>query len=160
MTLLPRDKLGRVGEAGVVLAIACLYFYFALLLPAKDRLALAEAEGARLARAAAGERAPSAKAPPVSAIPELLKRLNGIAADSGLEVGRVTYAIKDSAGSRRLDVSVPVVGDYPAIRYFMRDALALTATATLVDLNLQRGEATDPAVTAQVGLAYRFEARP
>lgn len=160
MTFISRDQLGLPGQLGMVLSVFCLYFYLFTLLPAEDKLAQLEAAQVRLLDAAARSSDRLARVPPSTGVPDVLKRLNALAENSGLVVDRVAYEFKDGIDTRRLVVTVPAEGNYPAIRLFIRDALALTPTASLDSLSLQRTQAIDPVVSAQVGLSYLFKVSP
>lgn len=155
-----RDQLGPPGQIGMVLSVFCLYFYLAILLPAEDRVAQLEALQARRAETAASVDGRLARTPPAADIPSVLKRFNGLAEHSGLSIDRVAYTIKDEARTRRLVVTVPAVGSYPGVRVFVRAALALTPTASLDTFSLQRSQATDPTVSAQLGFSFLFKASP
>lgn len=161
MIPIARDRLGIPGGVGIALVVFSLYFYLDVLRPAEGRLARLDAEAASHA-AEEKSRAVAMRgaAPPVSRIPEVIKQFYALAEGSGLAVERVAYQFKDRDSTWRLEVTVPLMGSYPAIRGFVGDALALTPTSSLEELSLQRSQATDPGVTAKARFSYLFEASP
>ncbi|MDD5250692.1 MAG: type 4a pilus biogenesis protein PilO [Rhodocyclaceae bacterium] len=158
------DRLGLPGVVGAGLLLFCVAFYFGTIAPAQEELANLAAEKAQLAAAQAG--AHHARAAPVQALPsfaqapELLKQLNALAEKHGVVVTRSSYQVKSTDGTRRFEIDMPLKIAYPLLRAYLRDALALSPTASLDDLNLQRAQATDPAVDADVRLSFSFAAVP
>ncbi|OHC71260.1 MAG: hypothetical protein A2045_01940 [Rhodocyclales bacterium GWA2_65_20] len=162
------EKLGLPGIAGLGLLLFCLSFYFGNVAPVRAELASLESEEAQLVATAAANRAAAAPAqeagtgqalPGLIEAPELLRQLNTLANKHGVAVERTAYQIKDKDGPRRLEVSMPLKVGYPALRSYLRDALRLTAAASLDELSLQRSQAGDAAVAAQVRLSYGFAGR-
>lgn len=158
------ERLGMPGVAGVGLLLFCLAFQFGSLAPLARELDGLEAEKARLAAAvAAGGTGPLTVAGlplrPFAEAPELLKLLNTLAEKHGVAVERATYAVKGKEGPLRLEVGMPLKVAYPALRAYLREALALPAAA-LEELTLQRSLASDPLLAAQVRLSYGFTRTP
>lgn len=160
MRLPARERFGLPGGVGIALAIFSLYFSFDILQPDETRLERLRAERARLAAvvpsAAAPGAAAAAAATPIDKLPDVLKQLQALAGDSGLVVERATYLLKARDATRRLEVSLPLVGGYPAIRGYLRVALTLAPAASLDELSLQRPLASASGVTGQVRLSYLF----
>lgn len=151
------ERLGMPGVAGVGLLLFCLAFLAGGVLPLRDELAVLEAERARLAEAGRLAAAPARDGglPSLDEVPALLKQLNALAEKYGIAVERTSYALRDQADGLRLEVSMPLKLGYPALRAYLRDALALPAAA-LDELILQRSQASDSVLAAQVRLSYGF----
>lgn len=172
MKIVILEKLGMPGVAGIGLLLFCLPFYFGNIAPLRNELTSLENEKAQLAATAAAladaaHGADSARGagagkglPHLTAAPELLMQLNSLAEKHGLVVERTSYQFKGKDGSPRLEISMPLKASYPSLRAYLRDALALTTSASLDELTLQRSQASDPAVDAQVRLSYGFAATP
>ncbi|HEX5804277.1 MAG TPA: hypothetical protein VFY24_14720 [Azospira sp.] len=155
-------QLGMPGIAGIGLLLFCLAFLIGGVLPLRAELAALQAERARLAEAgrrAAAAPAPDGALPSLAAAPALLKQLNQLAARHGIAVERASYVLRDQDGGLRLEVSMPLKVGYPALRAYLRDALALPAAA-LDELILQRAQASDSTLAAQVRLSYGFSRAP
>lgn len=165
MKALALEKLGLPGIAGIGLLLFCLFFYFGSVSSAQENLASLETERAQLA-ATAVTLAEKAAPPggrgqhlrPISEAPELLKQLNALAEKDGVTIARASYEIKEKEGQQRLQVSMPLRVGYPSLRAYLIDALALSPSASLDELSLQRTQASDAAVEAQVRLSYGFAA--
>ena len=162
------ERLGTPGVVGLGILLFCLSFYLGNLAPMGDELAALESQGAQLAAEAATRREGAGAAgagadrrlPPLVEAPELLKQLDGLAGKYGAVVQRASYQLTGKEGPLRLEVSMPLKMTYPSLRAYLRDALALTASASLDELNLQRPQATDAMVEAQVRLSFGFAAAP
>jgi hypothetical protein len=160
------DKLGAPGIAGVGLLLFCLAFYAGAILPARDEVARLDAERMRLSAAAKGNlgaaapEAARAGLPSLSQAPELLKRIDALAARHGVAVERGSYQLKGREGPRRLEVDLPLKAAYPSLRAFVREALTLSPGAALEEIALQRAQATEPQVDAQVRLSFAFAGTP
>ena len=97
---------------------------------------------------------------PLVDAPELLKQLNALADRHGVVIGRTSYRLTRRDALRRLEVSMPLKVSYPSLRGYLRDALTLSASAALDELSLQRANAGDTVLEAQVRLSYGFAAAP
>lgn len=166
MNLPALERLGRAGVVGIGCLLFSLAFYLGSVVPAQDALNQMLAETRELAAASARARSPggaedgAGAAPAISEAPEVLKRLYGLAEKHRMLVEQVSYGIKTEAGGRRLDVSFPLKLSYPVLRAYLSEALALTATASLDELSLQRASAEEANLDAQLRLSYRFSAVP
>ncbi len=155
------DRLGRPGIAGIGLLLFCLSYYSGSVAPGADELARLEGEKAQLS--AADRAAPAAAEPAAGqALPGFisatasLKALASIAQQHGLSVEQATYQLSDKEGQRRLEVSLPLKAAYPALRGYLRDVLALPAAPVLDELILQRQQAGEPQVDANLRLSFYF----
>lgn len=159
------EKLGWTGVIGIGLLLFCLSLFFGHLLPLQDELSRLERERTTLAgtmtATGSGQVPPLLSATPerpllpLSAAPEQLKQLNALAIQHGIVIDRATYQMKDQAGQPRLEVSMPLKLNYPVLRAYLRDVLAMPA-ATLEELMLQRAQVSDALVEAQVRLSFGF----
>lgn len=158
------ERLGPPGTIGIGVLLFCLAFHVGNVAPLlAERAALADA-AAQLA-AAAGQRGSAAPAnasplPPLTDAPALLKRLNALTEKHGSVIERVTYQLKGTGSVLRLEVRLPLKMTYPALRAFLREALALSAVASLDEAALHRDHAGDLAVEARLRLSYAFVATP
>jgi hypothetical protein len=158
-----QERLGLPGLIGAGLMLFCIFFQISVIAPAQATLAaLQDKQAERTLMAGTSSVAAGSGAPllPFNEAPAVLTQLNALAEQHGAVIERTAYQLRDGDGVRRLDVSMPVKAAYPALRGFLRDALALKAAASLEELSLQRSLATDPLLQAQVHLAFRFAATP
>lgn len=165
MNLLPLDRLGKPGIAGLGLLLFCLSFYLGNLAPARSELANLKPEAARLAAAPAGgqgDAAGPAKVglPPFTTATEAQKELAALAERHGVNIERSTYLLSDQDGRRRLEVNLPLKAGYASLRSYLRDVLAQPAGPTLDELVLQRQKASDEVIEANVRLSYYFAPSP
>lgn len=156
------ERLGMAGVGGLGLLLFSLSFYVGNVIPEgaeRDRLARKLAQGR--AAATTGQ-AGAGTAPDLSMedLPELLKRLAAIAVQNGLQPEHTDYLIKDSGGVSRLEISLPLKASYPSIRAYLRGALALAPHASLDELTLQRSQATDPLLEAQLRFSFPLGTAP
>lgn len=157
------DRLGIPGVAGLGLTLFCLSFYFGNVAPAQQSLRTLQREEAHLLQAssAQGDKATTAKPtgaiiplPMLSDAPEFIKKLNSIADKYGIAIEHVSYRLSEKDHQRRIEVNLPLQGNYPALRFYLRDALAIAPAISLDDVNLQRSSSNEPQVEARVRLTY------
>ncbi|MGE5469612.1 MAG: hypothetical protein ACM3X0_02310 [Bacteroidota bacterium] len=164
MKLPQLDRLGKPGIAGLGILLFCLSFYIGSIAPARDELASLQGQMAQLAptarsaRAAPGSAAPPASRslPPFTNATDTLKELGGLAARYGLTVDRATYGLSTQEGRLRLEINLPLKGNYASLRGYLLEALAQPAAPTLDELMLQRPQASDPVIEANARLSYFF----
>lgn len=163
MKLPALDLLGKPGIAAIGLLLFCASFYAGSIAPAQSELADLEREAARLA--AAARPATPGSGPPAAASRELpafttatdsLKALAAVAEAHGLSIDRATYLLSDKEGQRRLEVNLPLKAAYAPLRAYLRDVLALPAAPFLDELVVQRQQATDPQLEANLRLSFYF----
>ena len=157
------DRLGKPGVAAIGLLLFCLSFYAGNIAPARTELATLQSEKARLAaaaRPAARGSEPAATAsrplPPFTTATDVLKELGALADRHGLTIDRATYVVSDKDGQRRLEINLPLKAGYLALREYLRDLLALPSAPSLDELNLQRQQAGEPLIEANVRISYYF----
>ncbi|MDP1524971.1 MAG: hypothetical protein Q8M20_04125 [Rhodocyclaceae bacterium] len=159
------EKLGWPGVMGLGLLLFCLSLFFGHLLPLQDELIQMESEVDEFTETAAAQvpttLSATAELPllPLATAPEQLKQLNALATQHGIVIERATYQMKAQAGQTRLEVSMPLHLNYPVLRAYLRDVLAMPATV-LEELMLQRAQATDMTVDAQLRLSFGFARTP
>lgn len=161
------DRLGKPGVAGLGVLLFCLSFYAGNIAPARSDLDRLQSEVAKLgatARSAdtgsAGPAAPSRQLPMFAEATASLKELNAIAEQHGLKIDSATYAVSEKDGQRRLEVNLPIKASYTVFRAYLRDVLALPVAPSLDELVLQRQQAGDALIEANVRLSYRFAPAP
>lgn len=157
--------LGRLGIPGVIgagLLLFCLSFGLSTVAPdktARDRLISEEARlVAMLPARTVTSPSPhqSATPPPLSSAQEIFANLDTLAETSGVPVEQAGYRLTEDEGYTRYEVTLPLKGSYPALRSFITEALALSPTAYLDELTLQRSAAADPTILANIRLVYVF----
>lgn len=161
------DRLGMPGVLGIGLLLFALSFQLGGIEPAATALAHTRDEVARWqarlqpdvapAAAAAARPAPLAS---LAAFPERMRALARLAAQHGIALDRASYRLRDEAGERRVEVTLPLAVDYPGLRRFLGELLAQEGAAALDELSLQRPRADEPRVEAIVRLSYPLAAAP
>lgn len=155
------ERLGKPGRVGIAVLLIDLVFYVAQVLPAQTELAHVEAQRVQLQsewRARHALSNPRQDLPALDSLPAVIKTLHSLAAGNGVDVARVDYTVKDGAGTRRLDIALPLRGRYPQIRQYLRTVVALSAGGMLDEISFERGRASDPDVAAQARLSFVFRA--
>jgi hypothetical protein len=125
------QRLGRAGGVGALLIAAALFVEAGLVRPMQaERAALAESnEQLRLARMAQNRAADvdrEQQSMPLSPAAEAaLRQLFQAAEDEGLNLDQGDYKFIDDSGTghRRYQLTLPVIGPYPAIRAFLARSL-------------------------------------
>lgn len=154
--------LGRLGFPGIVglgLLLFCLSFYFGSVSPLDDEVDQRKNEEARLLatlRSGARPATPVVAAPQPLTLrdaPALLLNLSATADQHSVSIERAAYRISEQEGRRRLEVTLPLKGNYPSLRAYLRDVLS-KPPVTLEELSLKRPTATEALLDAQVRLSY------
>lgn len=157
---------GALGAGGLAL---CLAFYVSAVQPAQQRLETARLDAsalqAQLARAAqAGTHKRPALAEQLAAFyqmfpgeQEATERIGAIAAlaqRDGLELQQADYTMERDKGGKltRLQVNLPLKGEYRTIRRFLSDLRAELPIVALEQLQLERQKVGDAQVDAKVRL--------
>lgn len=153
-----RLRADPAAAPGMVVLAGCAVFALAVLLPAEIRhreLVAAVAEGGR----------PLPAAPRVAGIerlPAVLVGLHALAeggdAGDAVEAGRVLLQEEHAGEERRVAVTLPLAGGYPAIRRLVAGALRLAPGSVLTGITLQRNSTDEGRLTGQVQLLFRFAA--
>lgn len=169
MKLPQLDRLGIPGVAALGLLLFCLSLYAGNIAPARNQLASLRSQVAQLASEAQPPGPdtggpPDAKAgaplPAFTTATEAQKELNRIAEQHGVTIDHASYQLNNKDGQLRLEISLPLKGGYSALRSFLLEVLALPAAPTLDEVLLQRSQATDPLIEANVRFSFYFAAPP
>lgn len=165
MTLPSLDRLGVPGVAGLGLLLFCLSFYLGSIGPGQERFEELNADIARLATRARPGGAPAPEAAP-RAVPSLamtteaLKQLNTIADKHGVQIEQATYTLSSQEGRQRLEITLPLKANYPAVRAYLREILSQPEALTLEELTLHRANAGEGLIEANLRLSSAFSAGP
>jgi hypothetical protein len=164
-----RDELGTTGLLSLALFAAAALFLVAVLNPleARDRML-----GERLGQAGAGSSANPAGRPSVTAAKlasfyaffdtgeqysDWLRRLDQIAAKTGVELRSADYRMQKPAGRlERYEIALPVSASYPQLRAFLRTALAEIPVMSLDQVVIKRQRASDGQVQADVHITLHM----
>lgn len=167
-------RLGWPGTVGVGVWVMAAAFHFSAVLPAQQRLDDVRVAAAslqeRIARAgrhlAAGDRPASEQLeafyrafPDERSSPEWIGRIAATAQRCGLSLDAGEYRpTRDSAGRlTRLQVTLPVRGEYRQIRRFLASTGAAVPIASLEQVQFERQKVGDPLVDATIRLVLYLE---
>lgn len=159
-------SLGRVGALGALLVVGALLADAGLLRPMEQRLdalvtgnqraMLVPAEARRLLPASSeGER--PALEPEAD---EALRRIFNAADAAGIELARGDYRLvhETGVGYRTYQFTLPLSGDYPAIREFVAGLLAEEPALSLNSLLVRRDSIETPQLEAILRFTLYLEA--
>lgn len=147
------SRLGAPGWLGVILLLGALAGWGLVVRPLAADAESLDAQGRALAARAAGSRAARPEAAPAVAAKPLAERLPdtvrgtlviadlfAAAKKSGLELDEGNYrmAADSATGVVRQQISLPLIGDYPALRGFIAAILARHPSLVLDGLSLSR----------------------
>lgn len=162
------DELGATGVLSLALFAAAALFIVAVLNPLEERARMLEERLARVGHAPAqGEARPSSVAAKLAAFyrffdtgqqpSDWLKRLDDIAAKSGVELRSADYQMQRPAGRlERYEIALPVSATYPQLRAFLRTALAEIPVMSLDQVVIKRQRASDGQVQADVHITLHL----
>lgn len=156
------------GVVGLGLLLFCISFYFGTLAPAGTELASLKNEETQLVASSTRQTADRNRsdttddlmAPrsllPITEASSVLTNLNAAAEKHGVIAEHASYSSTNSNGRIRLEVNLPLQASYPALRIYLREALALSPATSLDELHLQRPQSSSPVIEANVRLSYYF----
>lgn len=156
------NRFGIPGIVGIGLIVFAASFASGAALPAWQEFQHLQEEGARLAQLASSLPMPVPRTADVGTpwsatrAPELVLALARLADEAKLPLEQATYRFVEAGPAGYYEVTFTTRGSYPALRSFLHDALALSPSATLSELGMQRANSVDPLVTAGIGLVYPF----
>lgn len=160
-------RLGWPGLLGIALLLAALALDHFQTQPLEATAGELNARAEQLARqplAAVAVPPPSlAESLPVGAdAPAGVARLFAAAKHAGLRLEQGSYrpASHLGGGPLRYQISLPVSGDYPAIRSFLAEALERQPGLALDSLTLMREAIGSPEVTAKLSLTLYLREAP
>ena len=162
------DELGSTGVLSLALFAAAALFLVGVLNPLEERAHMLDE---RLARAghvpAQGEGRPSSAAAKLAAFyrffdtgdqpSDWLRRLDDIAAKSGIELRSADYTLQRPAGRlERYEIALPVSATYPQLRAFLRTALAEIPVMSLDQVVIKRQRASDGQIQADIHITLHM----
>jgi len=162
------DELGSTGVLSLALFAVAALFLVAVLNPLEDRARMLEERLARAGHAPLqGESRPSGAAAKLAAFyrffdtgeqpADWLKRLDDIAAKSGVELRSADYRMQRPAGRlERYEIALPVSATYPQLRAFLRSALAEIPVMSLDQVVIKRQRASDGQVQADIHITLHL----
>ena len=156
-----RDELGTTGLLSLALFAGAALFLSAVQRPLEERDRMLEARLASLRPGESPTARPSGAAAKLSAFyafldtgqqpSDWLRRLDGIAVKTGVELRSADYRMQRAAGRlERYEIALPVSATYPQLRAFLRDALAEIPVMSLDQVVIKRQRASDGQVQAEV----------
>lgn len=163
--------LGRPGILAVGLLAVLPPFYFSAIVPAQERLDAAR-RGALMLGEQAGKPSGDAGRAPVAQLagfyrnfpaerdaPQWLEKLDALAAKNGIDLNEGEYkATPDKVGRlTRLQMLLPVTGEYQQIRGFLVALPAEIPAIALENVSFMRQTVADPTVAAQIRLVLYLE---
>jgi type II secretion system (T2SS) protein M len=155
-------RLGTAGILGLGVLLACAGFWFSALNPVQKEIA---AQRSALERARArtplqpvtgGGRAEELRRfyylfPPSTDLAGELERLHRLARSSGLELAQGEYRLeRRPAGLWAYRITLPVRGNYPQLRQFLRGLLKDMPIASLDSVRFERKKAAETQLEAQL----------
>lgn len=167
-------RLGWPGMAGIGVWVMAATLYFSAVLPAEQRLEEMRLSAAslheRIARAsrqlASGER-PAAEQldafyrafPDERSSPDWIGRIAATAQSCGLSLDHGEYKpSREKIGKlTRLQMTLPVKGEYRQIRQFLASTGAKVPIASLEQVQFERQKVGDPLVDAKIRLVLYLE---
>jgi len=143
-------RLGWPGTLGLLLLAAAWPLHALYLQPLQDAGAELQRQADRLARQAPVAKLDTGRQPAmlsttlpgVEQMPEAVARLFSAARHAGLSLEQGVYRVAGEKSSRllRYQISLPVSGDYPALRAFIAEALEREPSLALDSLRLTRAD--------------------
>jgi hypothetical protein len=160
------DSLGLAGVAAIGVLLFCATFYFSTLRPAQQQLAARHSAAAGAsARAMAQPVAHTvdplselhSRFPPLDSLTGQVERLHRIARSTGLQLQQAEYRLEaPPAGLIAYRISLPVRGEYKALRTFMGAVLKEMPVAAVDRLRFERKKPGDAQLEAQIQLTLFF----
>jgi hypothetical protein len=160
------DRLGVAGVLGIGVLLFCATFHVFTIMPAQRELA------ARHLAAAGASRAPQpvtiahrgdelqqlhSRFPPLASLTAQVERVHRLGRASGLQLQQGDYRLeRPPAGLIAYRVSLPVRGEYRALRQFMGLVLKEMPVAAVERLRFERRKPGDTQLEAQIQLTLYF----
>lgn len=154
------DRFGAAGIAAVGMLLFCAAFYWAELAPLRRELAAAQsaAAGPSIVRPVVSVEGNElgvlqSRFPPLHALTRELERLHRLGRAAGLQLDRAEYRLeRQPAGLASYSVSLPVRGEYRALRQFMGSVLEEMPAASIDRLRFERKKPGDTQLDAHIHL--------
>jgi hypothetical protein len=165
---------GRQGVLAASLLLLCPAFYFAAILPAQERVAVARHKAILLqgqggASHDAIRRQPDSPAtqlvafykkfPSERGLPDALETLVATAERHGISIIEGDYKVTHEKLGKlmRFHMTLPLKGEYPKIRKFLAALPADLPTVALENIQFERQKVADPMVEVKVRLVVFLE---
>jgi len=163
--------LGKPGVLAIGILVVFPPFYFSAIVPAQDRLDAAR-RGALMLGEQAGKQSGDIRRAPGEQLaefyrhfpeerdsPQWLEKLDALAVKNGLNLNEGEYKETSDKEGRliRLQMVLPVTGEYQQIRSFLIALSAEIPALALENVNFVRQTVSDPTVAAQIRLALYLE---
>ncbi|MBW8307325.1 MAG: type 4a pilus biogenesis protein PilO [Thiobacillus sp.] len=161
-------RLGLAGTLGIGVWVMAASFYLSAVLPAQQRLDQVRASAALQQRSAqasrqldANARAPAEQLaefyrvfPDETSSPDWIGKIAAIARDCGLSLDQGEYKpTRDTVGQlTRLQMTLPVRGEYRQIRRFLTATGAALPIVSLEQVQFERQKVGDPLIDAKIRL--------
>ncbi len=158
MMALDRERLGLAGVTGLGLLCFCASLYISTLSPLAAEVDALQAQVLRIQSEKLPEPLPPASNNPLPSsqateATELIKLLDAAAQQRNLSIAHTAYRLRNDERQPRLEVSVPLKGKYPDLRLYLGDLQALNVGMTIEALSMQRAQASDPLLDANLKLS-------
>jgi Tfp pilus assembly protein PilO len=167
-------RLGLPGTLGIGVWVMAASFHLSAVLPAQQRLDEVRASAASLQQrvAQAGRQLDANARPPAEQLaefyrvfpdemssPDWIGRIAAIARDSGLSLDQGEYKpTRDTVGQlTRLQMTLPVRGEYRQIRRFLTATGAALPIVSLEQVQFERQKVGDPLIDARIRLVLYLE---
>ncbi|MBB5020337.1 hypothetical protein HNQ59_003656 [Chitinivorax tropicus] len=162
------QRLGRPGRLGLILVVASLGVWLFKVLPAEREAAsvssqLVDAQREAQRQASTKQGMPTLASfyrhfPDIAAVPDDLAIFNDAAEQSDLAIVESQYQLQEVPGLKlqRYQVSLPLDGDYPALRGFLSKVLQRLPHAALDEVRFERDEQSD-VVTARLRFSLYYK---
>ena len=158
------EQLGLAGVLGIGVLLFCATFYFSALRPAQDELAARPSAAAGTSvsvQPVAHSTNPLAELhsrfPALETLPSQVERIHRIARSTGLQLQQGDYRLEvPPAGLVAYRVSLPVRGEYRALRSFIGAVLKEMPVAAVDRLRFERKKPGDSQLEAQIQLTLFF----
>lgn len=161
-------RLGLPGILGIGVWVMAVSFYLSAVLPAQQRLdevrasAALQQRGAQAGRQLDTNARPAAEQlaefyrvfPDETSSPDWIGRIAAIALDSGISLDQGEYKpTRDTVGQlTRLQMTLPVRGEYRQIRHFLTATGAALPIVSLEQVQFERQKVGDPEIDARIRL--------
>jgi len=156
------ERLGIAGVLAIGVLLFCATFYFSTLVPAQRDLAERRSAAAGASRpviAVQGNELMQLheRFPPLESLTAQVERLHRIGRNSGLQLQQADYRLEvPPAGLVAYRVSLPVRGEYKALRTFVGAVLKEMPVAAVERVRFERKKPGDAQLEAQIQLTLFF----
>lgn len=158
------EQLGIGGVLGIGVLLFCATFYFSTLAPAQRDLAerRSAAAGASIAAQTVAHSPDPlselhSRFPALNTLTAQVERLHRIGRNSGLQLQQADYRLEvPPAGLVAYRVSLPVRGEYKALRTFVGAVLKEMPVAAVDRVRFERKKPGDTQLEAQIQLTLFF----